>query len=297
LVCSHIDEGARAAARVQLVLLPAIRASTLLSSARHAQQKLLQQGQLPLLCSIIKAYPAMTPVQWVFPIKPELPCAHDDALPALESAMNTERSGEDVANACLQLKDLIRCSSSSSSSKRSSSGLYDSLSMLLLLARWLRVRALQMQSICQDMQQMNARCDDDDWSELQYKDQLHLEGFNISRRNLHAAAKGLEVALHCVVRNISSVISRHLAVQQQPYCGSSSNSSTTTGSTREGSNSSAALAAMQQLHERLQHMHSHACCVCTVLCHSSLVPRSIVRRQPDGGTSTPAGPQQFWQQR
>jgi hypothetical protein len=115
--------------RVQAVLLP-----TSSREAEHALQ-LMREAQLLTLYSIIKALPMNRSACWAFA---------EGAQQLL--AVSLYQDYDTIINACLGLS----CDSDSSSSSSSSadSRLGGGLSVQVLLARWLRVCALQLQFAC-----------------------------------------------------------------------------------------------------------------------------------------------------
>jgi hypothetical protein len=222
--------------------------------ACHAKQQQLQQGQLPLMCSIIKAYP-MKAVEWAY--------SGDSQLE--ESTLITDGNDEEIAEACLQFAGLLNDSGSSSTARVGS----DSLSLLLLLVRWLRLRALQMQRSWELAMDMHEQCNSLDAGAAE---QAYRQGFVADGRDMQAAVEVLMAAVHVVAVQVGTIaamlsagsISFNSAQQQQQQQASSS----TAGSSGEGSTSSyepAALAAMRQVHERLQQLRSRANPVRSVL--------------------------------
>jgi hypothetical protein len=123
---ARIHEGA--VSRVQAALLPSNSSET-----EHAQQQ-LREAQLPALCSSIKA----------MPMNRSADCAlAEGAQQLLDSMLRVNREEGSVADACVE-----RASRVNSHSSSSSYWLAGTMSVLMLLARWLRVRALQLRFAC-----------------------------------------------------------------------------------------------------------------------------------------------------
>jgi hypothetical protein len=260
MVFENVIAGATAVSQLRCLLL-----ANHSSDASHTQQ-LLQQGQLPLLCSIIKAFPVSKTVEWSFA----------EGEQVFESILITAGADDQgVAAACLELAASIDLSSSGGSSSGSTAGssrLADSLSVLLLLARWLRVRVLQLQHTCQlvqaDFEIVFSTAAAHSLPRLG-REQMYAAGFNTNGRDLQAAVEVVDAAAQYATDHLANVMS--LAAdclneqQQQSWqAGSSSSSngpgtisSSSSGPGASRSNTHAATAfttlqAMQRLHRQLQ---------------------------------------------
>jgi hypothetical protein len=198
---------ARVVGRLQRLLLPSN-----CSEAEHHQQ--LREAQLPLLCSIIKAMTLNRSVGWGFLGSPQ-------ELRA--STMITSAAGDNVAVA---LQELAAFSSSSSSSSAGDERLAGSLSVLMLLARWLRVRALQLQYACDRVPAEGNLMDSAlQGVEPRTAERLRATNFTSTGRNVQAAAEVVAAAAGCAAGHLSTMIKSCLDDHQAVSSSSSSNSS------------------------------------------------------------------------
>jgi hypothetical protein len=220
---------------VQAALLPSNS-----SEAEHAQQQ-LREAQLPALFSIIKAMPINRSADWAFA----------EGAQQLFDAMCHWGGDDEVAEACLQLSRI----NSSSSSSGGDSRLAGAMSVLLLCARWLHVRALQLQLAC-NMEPVS----------------IYLQQLEIGAADTSPAASIVEynaILLEAVqpVVDAAGYAAEHLraiilscsdARGVTSASGNTASSSSSGSMASSSSNAVAAVEALQQLQQQVQELHSCA---------------------------------------
>jgi hypothetical protein len=240
--------------RVQAVLLP-----TSSREAEHALQ-LMREAQLLTLYSIVKALPMNRSAYWAFA---------DGAQQLL--AVSLYQDYDTIINACLALS----CDSGSSSSSSSSAGsrLGGGLSVLVLLARWLRVCAVQLQFACNVeplgsllQQAVLGIAGDSDADDLcEYICHVLKAADFLAEAVGYAATHISRIVRSCSdaheAPSASSNTTSSSSSSSSSNTASSSSSSSSSSNTANSSSSSNAVRPLEALERQLLELHSCACSV------------------------------------
>jgi hypothetical protein len=237
-----IHEGA--VSWVQGVLLP-----TSSSEAEHALQ-LLHEAQLPAVCSIIKAMPINRSAHWA---------GAEGAQKLLDSMYQDCKDDDDVAWACRELSSRVGSGGSSSSS--ADRRLTGALSALVLHARWLRVRALQLQ-FAFNMEPLGSLMQQAESGVADNIDTVSLRGYI---NNMHGPVRFVADAANDAAKHLSTIINSCRDAEGVPSASSNTASSDMASSSSSSSNAAVPLQALQQLQLRMQDLHR-----CADSAHSGL---------------------------
>uniref|UniRef100_A0A383VBN1 MYND-type domain-containing protein n=1 Tax=Tetradesmus obliquus TaxID=3088 RepID=A0A383VBN1_TETOB len=288
-LAERLNAGAAVANCLEVVLLPSS------SHDSEACRALLQPTQLSLLCSAIKAFSVSQPVQSLGRAKEGSQAFETDSIAWIMAS-----SGRDISNACIEAVEKVRqlnhmlrghlASNSSSSSSSSSRGmaLTAAISSLQLQARWMRVRALQLQHACHATREYLAAVQLVTGAAASQRgvkpgdvfDRVFAAGFEASGRDLRGAVEALVAAAGDAAKHVS-IISECVILCFVP------GSSSATAISGARSHAPATYKAVQQMRQRLQGLRDDASVISSTLLHA-LRLCAVLRR--DGAPAAAAIP-------